>query len=396
MNKTEKRLLHFSLTIIIIVLGAVGLGALTASKPPLKKRKTTVSIPVVRAINVKTGPQSVIIRGEGTVRPLQEITLIPQVGGKVVNMSPALVNGGEFKKGHTLLQVDPVDYQLALTLARAKVKDSESKLKVIEEEAAAALEEWRLHRAGGGSKSAGKPPPLVAKEPQLAAMQARLEADRAELSRALLNLERTKLKAPFDGRVSQKNVDIGQYVSPGQALASLYSTDEAEIVLPLEDEELHWFYLPGFTPGKGRGSPAVVRARIAGREMTWPGEVARAEGKLDEHTRMVNVVVRVKEPYAKRPPLAVGLFVAVDISGRTIPDAAIIPRSALHQGNVVWLVGKDGRLHFRKVEVARIQGESVLVKAGLKDGDVVAISSLKAVTDGMDVRNVLVKEVNRS
>ena len=394
MNKTKRRLLHFAITIIIIVLGAVGLSALTASKPPLKKRKTTVSIPVVRAIKVKTGPQTVIIRGEGTVRPLREITLIPQVGGKVVNVSPALVNGGEFKKGHTLLQVDPVDYELALTLTGAKVKDSESRLKVIEEEAAAALEEWRLHRADGPG-IAGKPPPLVAKEPQLAAMQARLEADRAEVSKALLNLERTKLKAPFDGRVSQENVDIGQYVSPGQALASLYSTEAAEIVLPFEDEELHWFYLPGFTPGKGRGSPAVVRARIAGREMTWPGEVARAEGKLDEHTRMVNVVVRVKKPYAKRPPLVVGLFVAVDIKGRTIPDAAIIPRSALHQGNVVWLVGKDDRLYFLKVEVARIQGESVLVKTGLKDGDVVATSSLKAVTDGMDVRNVLVKEVNR-
>jgi len=394
MNKTKRRFLHFAITIIIIVLGAVGLSALTASKPPLKKRKTTVSIPVVRAIKVKTGPQTVIIRGEGTVRPLREITLIPQVGGKVVNVSPALVNGGEFKKGHTLLQIDPVDYQLALTVARAKVKDSESRLMVIEEEAAAALEEWRLHRADGPG-IAGKPPPLVAKEPQLAAMQARLEADRAEVSKALLNLERTKLKAPFDGRVSQENVDIGQYVSPGQALASLYSTEAAEIVLPFEDEELHWFYLPGFTPGKGRGSSAVVRARITGREMTWPGEVARAEGKLDEHTRMVNVVVRVKKPYAKRPPLAVGLFVAVDIKGRTIPDAAIIPRSALHQGNVVWLVGKDDRLYFLKVEVARIQGESVLVKTGLKDGDVVATSSLKAVTDGMDVRNVLVKEVNR-
>ncbi|MBW1765932.1 MAG: efflux RND transporter periplasmic adaptor subunit [Deltaproteobacteria bacterium] len=394
MNKREKRLLHFALTIIIVVLGAVGLSALTASKPPLKKRKITVSIPVVRAIRVKTGPQSVLIRGEGTVRPLQEITLIPQVGGKVVYVSPALVNGGEFRKGHTLLGVDPVDYKLALNFARAKVKDSESRLKITEEEAAAAQEEWHLHRAGG-SKTTGKPPPLVAKEPQLAAAQAKLEADRAELRKVLLDLERTKLKAPFDGRVSQENVDIGQYVSPGQALATLYSTDAAEIVLPLEDEDLYWFYVPGFTPGKGRGSPAVVRARIAGREMIWSGEVVRAEGKLDEHTRMVNVVIRVKKPYAKKPPLAMGLFVSVDIKGRTLPTAAIIPRSALHQGNVVWLVEKGGRLHFRKVEVARIQGENVLVRTGLKDGDVVAISSLKAVSDGMDVRNVLVKEVNR-
>jgi RND family efflux transporter MFP subunit len=213
-----------------------------------------------------------------------------------------------------------------------------------------------------------------------------------------LNLERTELKAPFDGRVSQENVDIGQYVSPGQALATLYSTEAVEIVLPLEDEDLFWFHVPGFTPGNSPGSPAKVRARIAGRDLAWSGKVVRTQGKLDERTRMIRVVVRVEKPYAKKPPLAVGFFVTVDIEGRTLPNAAIIPRSALHQGDVVWVVDKDdkdSRLRFRQVDVSLVQGDEVILKAGLKQGERVVITPLKGVTDGMAVRTGGGKEGNR-
>jgi RND family efflux transporter MFP subunit len=386
MNKTTKRrLLHFGITIVLVILGVLGKWALTASKPEMKKRKPSAPVPMVRTVTVTTGPQAVHVLGEGTVRPLREINLVPQVGGKVVYVSPALVNGGKFGKGDTLLRIDPVDYELAVTLAEAKVKNSESLLRLAEEEAAAAQEEWRLLHADD-SKSEEKPPPLVGKEPQLAAAMASLKADRADLDRALLNLERTKLKAPFTGRVSQEDVGIGQYVSPGQALASLYSTEAAEIVLPLEDEDAFWFHIPGFTPGKSTGSSATVRARIAGREQTWMGKVVRTEGKLDERTRTINVVVRVKDPYAEKPPLAVGLFVTVDIEGRTLPDAALIPRSALRGGNVVWIVDKDNRLRFREVEVGRVQGNEALVTGGLENGERVVITPLKVVSDGMAVR----------
>jgi RND family efflux transporter MFP subunit len=388
---TKRRLIHLGITVGLVILGVFGMRALTASKPEMKKRKSTVPVPMVRTIKVKTGPQAVHVLGEGTVRPLREINLVPQVGGKVVYVSPSLVNGGKFGKGNTLLRIDPVDYEIAVTLAEAKVKNSESLLRLAEEEAAAAQEEWRLLHADD-SKSEEKPPPLVAKEPQLAAAMAGLKADRADLDRALLNLERTVLKTPFAGRVSHEDVGIGQYVSVGQPLANLYSTEAAEIVVPLENETAFWFHIPGFTPGKSAGSSAEVRARIAGRELLWSGKVVRTEGKLDERTRTINVIVRVEKPYAKKPPLAVGLFVTVDIEGRTLANAALIPRSALHEGDVVWVVDSDNRLRFREVEVGRVQGEEALVKAGLEDGEAVVTTPLKVVTDGMTVRTAPVKE----
>jgi RND family efflux transporter MFP subunit len=317
------------------------------------------------------------------------------VDGKVVYISPALVNGGEFSRGEILLRIDPVDYRLAVTLAEAKVKNSESNLKLAEEEASAAIEEWRLH-GNGVSEIQSKPPPLVAKEPQLSAARANLDADRADLEKALLDLERTQPKAPFDGRVSQENVDIGQYISPGQSLATLYSTEAAEIVLPLENKALLWFHVPGFTPDNSPGAFATVRGHVAGRALSWSGDVVRAEGELDERTRMINVVVRVEKPYAKRPPLPVGLYVTVDIQGRTLPHASVIPRAALHQDDVVWVVDDGGRLHFRKVDVARVQGDDVLVQAGLENGERVVITPLTSVTNGMAVRTEWMKEENPS
>lgn len=387
MNDKKKRLLHFAVAIGVIAVGALIMGILIALKPELETRKPKTPIPLVRTIRVETGPQTVIVKGEGTVHPLREIALVPEVGGKVISISPSLVNGGSFGKGDTLLRIDPVDYELEVTLAQAKVKDAESNLQLAEEEAAASIEEWRLHRSGNGGPEKD-PPPLVAKKPQLAAAQARLEAERADFRKVLLNLERTKLKAPFDGRVSQENVDIGQYVTPGQTLATLYSTEAAEIVVPLENKDLLWFRVPGFTPGRGDGSPAMVQARIAGRELTWKGRVVRTEGRLDERTRLINVVVRVERPYAKRPPLAVGLFVAVEIKGRTLSDAVLIPRAAMREKNVVWVIEEGNHLRFRKVDVARIQDRNVLVRSGLNNGEAVVVTPLKAVTNGMTVRTV--------
>ncbi|MGD8513200.1 MAG: efflux RND transporter periplasmic adaptor subunit [Deltaproteobacteria bacterium] len=395
MSQKKRRLLHITVTIVLVVSGAAGMRALTASKAELEKRRPSAPIPLVRTIGVTVGPHAVSIEGEGTVRPLQEIQLVPEVDGKVVDVSPALVDGGEFSRGDTLLRIDPVDYQLAVTLAQAKVKDAESNLQLAGEEAAAGEEEWRMLYSGN-PKAQPEPPPLVAKEPQLAAAQAKLAANKADLRKAQLNLERTELIAPFDGRVSQENVDLGQYVSPGQPLATLFSTEAVEVVIPLEDESLFWFHVPGFTDGQGPGSPATVRARIGGRDLSWAGGVVRAEGKLDERTRMINVIIRVDKPYATRPPLAMGLFVTVEIEGRRLPKAAVIPRPALHENDVVWVVDEENRLRFRKVDVARVQGNEVVVEAGLKDGERVVITPLKAVTHGMAVRKVPEKEETAS
>ena len=145
MDRKRKRVIHVIVSVALIIAGIVIMGALTATKSRLEKVAPSVPIPTARVIKVTTGPQTITIRGEGTVNPLREINLISEVGGKIVRISPALVNGGAFTTGHVLLAIDPVDYELAVTLAKAQVKDAESNLKMIQEEALVAREEWRSH-----------------------------------------------------------------------------------------------------------------------------------------------------------------------------------------------------------------------------------------------------------
>ena len=391
MTKTKKRWIQAVFALCVIALGGFCMIKLTQSRPRIQKQKPDVPLVVVRTMAVQTAPRCVTVKGEGTVRPLREINLASQVDGKIVSMAPSLINGGRFKKGDVLLVIEPEDYRLAVTLAQSKVKNSESLLRMAEEESKAAREEW-FQLYVDDSAEGKVPPPLVLKQPQLDAARAKLAADKADLKKAMLYLERTRIRAPFDGRVEKENVDLGQYVRPGEKLATIFSTESAEIVVPLDNESLKWFHVPDFTPGQGPGAPATVRARIAGKERSWKGRVVRAEGKLDEQTRMVRVVVRVDDPYATRPPLAMGLFVTVEIQGHEIPHLSILPRSALREGNVVWVVDPDGRLRYRKVEVARIEGDQVQVSSGLRNGDRVVISHLKTVTDGMAVRPISMKE----
>ncbi len=379
-----RKIIHVAATVGLIGFGAAVFVILTANKPQLEKTKPPPPVPMVRATPVTIETVAIPIRGEGTVRPLREISLIPEVSGRVLFVSSNLVGGGDFTSNEILLKIDPVDYELAVTLAAARVKDSESSLELAREEAAAAQEEWRLLNEDQPDSKA--PPPLVAKLPQLEAARAKLAADRADLQKARLNLKRTEIRAPFAGRVIEETVGIGQYVTAGQPLATLFATEVVEIIVPLEDESLYWFDVPGFTPGDGPGSPAAVRARIAGRDLTWPGRVDRAEGRLDAGTRLINVVIRVDEPYRQKPPLAVGLFVQVEISGRKLPDAAVIPRSALRENDIVWVVDDKGTLTFRKVNVARLFPDWVYLSEGLQAGEMIVTSPIKTVTDGMRVR----------
>ena len=383
MSRTQKILIQASLTILIIIIGVAGFNKLKATKKTIEKQKPEIPLPMVRTVTVNTGPMQIILSSQGSAKPVQETQLVPQIKGKIVEMASSLVNGGIFRKNDILLSIEPVDYEISVTLAQARVKEAESLFKLAQEESAAAADEWRQHN------SSEDPPPLVIKEPQLAASRALLEAERSNLKETRLNLERTRLAAPFNGRVVSENVDIGQYVSPGQLLATLHSTDAAEIVIPMEDADLFWFDVPEFTTDNPIGAKAEVKAAVAGKKIRWSGRVVRSEGRINELTRMHNVVVLVEKPYASLPPLAAGQFVEIDIYGRTIDQATVIPRSAMRENQTVWVVNPDeSRLYFRKVKVARASYDGLVIESGLSDNEMVVISSLKTVSDGMKVRFV--------
>ncbi len=372
------------IALLVLAVGIEGFLWLKSMKKPPPRVTRVPSYPMVRVVPVTRGPVKMVVRTQGTVEPSAEISLVSEVAGRIVWVSPSLVSGGFFKKGDILCRVDQADYKDAVFLAEARVADARSRLEMARADAKAAKEEWDSMHPGM------EPSPLAVKLPQLNAAVAELEAQKANLEIARRNLSRTEIKAPFNGRVASESVDVGSYVAPGAVIAVLYSIDAVEIPVPVSGSDLAWLDVPGVTCRQCTGARVVVRSETAGSEKTWDGYVARDSGKIDPSTRMHHLVVRVEKPFGSIPPLVPGGFVKVDIIGDTLPDAYVIPYEALHQGNVVWGIDPESHvLRFRKVKVARLDKEGVVVTAGLVDGELIAVSGLKSVTDGMKVKPVI-------
>jgi len=217
--------------VLVIVVGFFISSVIRNSRPEIGVVTPVKKVTLIRGVIAKKTSFQPVIHAQGTVQAKRQIELVPEVAGKIIWVSPDFAQGGLFSKGDKLVLIDPRNYEFAVARAQASVADARNKLVLEEAEAELAKTEWE--DLGGGEAS-----PLVLRVPQMATARAKLASAKADLDRALLDLERTVIKAPFDGRVEEKKVDIGQYVSLGSQLAVLYSTDVAEISLPLTDREL--------------------------------------------------------------------------------------------------------------------------------------------------------------
>jgi len=330
-----------------------------------------------------------VVRGFGTVSPKLQVEIVPQVSGKVIYINPQFEAGGFIRAGEELLQIDPRDYELAVQQAQAVVADALVQLDLEKAEAQVAHTEWEQL-----NPNTEPPSPLVFREPQIRQAQARLESAKAQLATAELHLERTRPSFPIDAIIISQRVDLGQFVSTGQSVGVAYGTELVEIELPLEDENLAWFDIPGnpvsFNGNKPTTSSTVaqVRANFAGAQHYWTGYVRRTTGQVDRTSRLVSVVVEVPDPFKNsdsKPPLVPGMFVEVLIEGNVLKNALAVPRDAVHNGNEVWVV-ENGRLHIRPLDIVRTDKDFAYAVSGVDDRAMIVLSSLDAVTGGMAVR----------
>ncbi len=387
MNRTLKVGLPF----IIILIGVIIAVFMIRSRPKIEKKAVSFPAPLVRSSLIHLQNHQLRVKSQGTVSPRTESELVSQVSGQVVEVAAQFAPGGFFQKGDILVKVDPRDYEFSLSRLKAQVAQAKLRLAQEEGEASIARQEWE--RLG---KEEEEPDPLVLRIPQLAEARASYEAAQAALNQAELNLQRTRIIAPFDGRVRVKKVDVGQYVIPGAPLATIYAVDYAEVRLPVPDNEIG--YLDCCLDYRSQNPVAldidvILTAGYAGDVFQWKGKIVRVEGEIDPLSHMITLVARVKDPYGRdlqsdRPPLAVGMFVEAEILGRLVENVAILPRRALRGTDKILIIDEEDRLHFRSVEVLRADFDTVIINSGLTEGERICISPLEAVVDGMKVRVV--------
>lgn len=372
----------FLIPAVIVVASIFGAVTLLATSPELEPTGVEPIPTAVRVREVVPEAIQLSVHSQGTVVPNTESELIPEVSGRVVWISPALVNGGYFEVGESLLRLEDNDYRSALERARSSLTRAEAEFEHarFEYQRLKSLEDRQL-----ASRSQI--------ENQLRGYrvaEASLRDARAAFEQANRDLSRTEMKAPFTGLVRQESVDIGQFVSRGQPIATLYAGDQAEVRLPIADRQLAFLNLPlgarGELPADQQPN-VVLTADYAGQTLTWRGRIVRTEAQIDTASRMVHVIARVSNK-DQEVPLSVGLFVNAEIEGLLVEDVVVMPRNALRNGNRVLVVDAENRLNFRDVEPLRLYRDEVLIQSGLAAGERVCISPLQTAIDGMSVKPI--------
>ena len=390
MTEFAARIARILLPLVIIAVGAVGMVILIKGAKKPEPKSVERVIPLVEVLEVKAVQSQLLVPSRGIARPRVNSLLTSRVQGEVLEVSPSLATGAFFKKGELLLRIDDKDYKSALATRKAELARANLALQIEIKEAEVSKKEWeRLMKT--------EPDPLVLRIPQLAEARARVEAAEAALAQARLDLERTRILAPYDGQVDERLVDLGRFLNVGTSLARIHGIDAAEIRLPLLDSELSFLALPSNlvdTGGVFEGPEVRFHAEFLGKEREWQGRIRRMEGEIDPRTQMVYLVAQVDDPYnqradATRTTLPMGLFVQAEIRGMHKKGVIVVPRKALQRAGEVFVLSREAdqvRLQRQKVHVLRKQGDDVIIGGGLEEGDRICLTPIDSFVDGMQVR----------
>jgi len=361
--KFFKYFLRVLLPLVVLVICFFIARNIISGKKKVKLQAAPPTISVVEAEALKKTDFRVVLTSHGTVRARTESAVVPEVSGKVVEISANLRDGGFFEEGELLIRLDPRNYAIEVALKEAELAKASQLL--IEEEARAALamRNWKRLRADKA------PSPLAVRRPQLMSARAELKAAQAKLDRAELDHERTRIVAPYSGRVLEKNLDLGEYVTAGSSVARIYAVDFAEIRLPLSSRELAFVDIKDlYRAQSGEGNAhfplADIIASHRGKDYKWKARIVRSEGAIEEKSRQLFVVAEVADPYGKKSAST------ARIQGHLLKNVFVVPRRALRVGTELFII-KDGLLERRKINIVWKDGENVIIDDGVKEGEMV-------------------------
>ena len=379
-----RQFFKYTLPLGLIAISALGvLVMVSAAKSKRPDLKETANQAVrIDTIAAEMASLNFSVYSQGTVKPRTETILVAEVSGQIVSVSSNFISGGFFREGEVLLQIDPSDYQTALLRAQAALAARKAQLADQQARSDQALKDWtNLGREG-------EPSDLTLRIPQLAEAKAGVQAAEAELQEAERDLQRTRIRVPYDGLVRKKQVDVGQYVTLGTPLGVTFAIDRAEIRLPLSSADLEFIDLPSATRlDQAHRVPVLLSAEGAGSKREWQAEIVRTEGVVDEASRVIYAVAEVTDPYgvlgqSSQPELKMGAFVRAEIQGHRAENVIVLPRSVIQSDDTVLVANDERKLEIRQVTILRAEPRNVYISAGLKGGELVITTSMDAPIPG--------------
>ncbi len=375
------------ITAALTLLGFLIIALFIFNNGPKPKFKPNAAPPIlqVEAIQLSKAPYQFKLSSFGTVQPRTQTLLVSQVSGVITEVNPTFKDGGFFNRGDVLIQMDDRDYQAVAKVAQAELL--QAALALEEEQARAKQAQIDWMRLGDGKEA----PALVLRKPQLAAAEAKRYSAQANYEKAQLDLERTKIRAPFDGRVKSAQVDLGQYINKNSALGEVFATDVVEIRLPLKNSELALIDLPENYRNQTTTDdelPSVTIISDLGKPQQWHGKIVRTEAAIDPNSHQLYVVAQINDPFAveqiDKTPLKIGQYVTARIEGKSLDNALVVPTSSVYQGSYIYTVNAQ-KLMRQPISVAFQTPTETVIDSGPSHGDWVITSPLGKVSSGTKV-----------
>jgi len=379
---------------IVIIVVTVALMMIIFKNPPTSKRAKPSKAAQMTVATTTLTPQNyqVIVESFGTVKPRTQSVLFAQVSGQINKVSKQFRAGGFFEQGDILIQLDDRDHRAEVKIAQASLMSAKQSLQEEGARVKQAEADWK--RLGNGQA----PNALVLRQPQYEAAKAQVLSAQAVLDKVKLSLERTKIVAPYAGRILKKHVDIGQVISSNTQLADIFSVDYVEIRLPIKNKDLPLMKLPEEYRNAHEQSEAennessmisnvVISSDLMG-EQVWQGKIVRTESAIDEISQQLYVVAQIIRPYDSEynqgAQIKMGQYVTAHITGRKIENALVIPSSSIYQGSYVYIV-QNSLLMRKEIQLGWQNGTESIVTKGLNMGDKLVLTSLGQVSSGTPV-----------
>ena len=410
------------------MIGAALLGKyLIATGPQAKKKPFVRSLPVVEVVTLKARDYTVNLKASGIVRAGTQTNLVSEVSGRILQISDRFNEGSYFNKGDNLLTIDAENYENSLAIAKSDVAVNRAALSQLVEEEKSTKRSYKLVKKNlklGKSEVNRKrllwQKKLIArsvvdaeeqKQNQLQqrneetlgklntfksrklAIKAKINAALSRLKQEELNLSRTVITAPYDGRVLQKMVDVGQFVGKGANLGKVYATDFVTVDLPLSLNQYELLGIPESfrnETSKSKDLPKVTfKSTNSRHQSTWQGQVVRTSAALDAGSRQIKVIARIDKPFVANEnvsaPVRIGQYLDAKIVGKTFKDSYVLSSSSVRQNKEVLLL-KDGKIHIVPVQVLFNTSKETIVKPKENiEGELLVITSMNQAGEGTEV-----------
>ncbi len=336
----------------------------------------SVGMPV-SVVTVEARTHAAKVAALGEVMPVWESTVRAQVNGRIEFISETLHTGALVKEGEVLVRLERSAYEAQAADARSRLASAETELLQEELLGQEAQENWARSGMGGQPDS-----PLTLRTPQFKVAQSAVDAAKTALDYAERQLSWTEIRAPFDGVVISRSVDLGESLFAGDVVGSFYGLDAVEVGIQLDNTE--WNLLPQPLIG------SEARLREPQQDSEWGASVIRDSQQMNRHSRLRTLFLRVDNPLQQDPPLLPGMFVRTELSGREITGLIRLPESALTKAGKVWFVDADNRLvSIRTEPLFRGDGTVYIeISAGIADKLRVAVSPDSSFVSGLQVRPI--------